>query len=407
MTNIRTYLNALTYLAAMDVKKLFSQVLAEIKPDIPLRKNALMSVNAFLSALNKRLKNAKAVLGGSFAKDTWLKGDHDVDVFVVFDKADSIALEKALRPWHPEVVHGSRDYFQVKNGITYEIIPVQKVPENTTDYSIAHVAWVNKKGFKDDIILAKKFCKSVGVYGAESYIRGFSGHVIDILTIHYKGFMNFLRASSKWKDKTVIDTNKFHKGRALQVMNTSKTSCPLVVVDPLQKGRNAAAALSVENYSLFIKSAKLFLKHPNISFFQDKKVNTELLKKKGHVVFVKAVPLLGKTDVELTRVAKVFEYLRKNTEEFIIVEWFIDWHGVTLWLVYKTKSINKKTLEGPPVSLKDHVKAFCKSRKTFVKHGRVYAEVENKYKTPFEAVKHLLKENYVSQRVSSIKCGKP
>ncbi len=36
--------------------------------------------------INKKLKKARAVVGGSIAKKTFLKGDYDVDIFVQFDK---------------------------------------------------------------------------------------------------------------------------------------------------------------------------------------------------------------------------------------------------------------------------------------------------------------------------------
>jgi len=40
----------------------------------------------FIKKLNKNLKGAEAIIGGSVAKGTWLKGEHDVDVFVLFYK---------------------------------------------------------------------------------------------------------------------------------------------------------------------------------------------------------------------------------------------------------------------------------------------------------------------------------
>ncbi|MEM4246893.1 MAG: nucleotidyltransferase domain-containing protein, partial [Candidatus Woesearchaeota archaeon] len=174
--------------------RMLKEVLAEITPDKEERKSTLKIVKNFLKNLNSSLKKnrfaAKAILGGSYAKDTWLKGDYDVDVFVRFSlkykgKDLSKMLEKALTPWNAERVHGSRDYFWVhKKQFKFEIIPVLEIKkandaENVTDFSPLHVKWVNKNGkkYKGDIRLFKKFCKAQGVYGAESYIRGFSGHV--------------------------------------------------------------------------------------------------------------------------------------------------------------------------------------------------------------------------------------
>ncbi len=48
-------------------------------------------------------------------------------------------------------------------------------------------------------------------------------------------------------------------------LNKSKIQSPLIVIDPVQAGRNAAAALSFEKYDLLRKKAKEFLKCWEIS----------------------------------------------------------------------------------------------------------------------------------------------
>ena len=65
---------------------------------------------------------------------------------------------------------------------------------NVTDFSPLHVDWVNKnvKRLRDDIRLAKRFCKVNKLYGAESYIRGFSGYALELLISYYGGFLRFL-----------------------------------------------------------------------------------------------------------------------------------------------------------------------------------------------------------------------
>ena len=81
-------------------------------------------IDNFLKIINKNLKDAKAVLGGSGAKATWLTKAHDADIFVQFDykkykeKSDQISdiLEKHLKKRFKKIdrIHGSRDYFQLK-----------------------------------------------------------------------------------------------------------------------------------------------------------------------------------------------------------------------------------------------------------------------------------------------------
>lgn len=69
----------------MPMKRLIDEVAKEIKPSEEEEKQVLDRINSVLIIINKGLKNAKAILGGSGAKGTWLKGLHDIDIFVRFD----------------------------------------------------------------------------------------------------------------------------------------------------------------------------------------------------------------------------------------------------------------------------------------------------------------------------------
>ena len=154
------------------MKKLLQEVLANITPEAKKPQEVRKFLNSLNAELKKKKIKAKAMLGGSFAKDTWLKGDYDVDIFVKFDlkyddRSLSTLLAKAIKKFKPTKLHGSRDYFWVRNTVKYEIVPVRNIkkPEqalNVTDFSPGHVEWVNKAGkkYKKEIMLAKKFCKA-------------------------------------------------------------------------------------------------------------------------------------------------------------------------------------------------------------------------------------------------------
>ena len=397
-------------------------VLDKIKPGKD--EKTVTEVNEFLKKLEKQLKKlkvkAKPILGGSFAKDTWLISDHDVDVFVAFDlkykdQDMSGLLGKALRPWKPIRIHGSRDYFQIRSKISYEIIPVLAIKKaseamNVTDFSPKHVSWVNKKGknLKDDIRLLKKFCKAQRLYGAESYIRGFSGHVVDILVIYYGGFIKLLRASKKWKPKTVLDYNKVYKGKALLVLNESKIQGPLVLIDPMQNERNAAAALTTENYDKFIKAAKSFLAKPSKNFFEEKLPDFKVLKSKGAII-VDAKTVTGKEDVSGAKMVKAFDHIRKELEKhgFKTVDsgWTWKKKDARFWYLTKEK-ILPKTWErkGPPVKLEENAKAFKKKhRKVKVVKGKLIATIPRIHRTPESIVKHVLKDKYLKDKLVSLK----
>ena len=153
-----------------------------VKPSEEEVKHVNHIAGCFLEKLNKILKDAKAAIGGSVAKGTWLKGGHDIDIFVQYplkfkDKDISALLEKDLKKIFKDIsrVHGSRDYFKIEySSYIFEIIPVLKVTspekaENITDSSPFHTEWVKSKvdrSMQDEIRLTKAFCKANRLYGA-------------------------------------------------------------------------------------------------------------------------------------------------------------------------------------------------------------------------------------------------
>ena len=377
-------------------------------------------IDEIVSSINKELKKNKikatAVIGGSFAKDTHLVDDHDCDIFVKFDykyKDNPISelLQKSLKRFKPNRLHGSRDYFQFSKSLNYEIVPVIEIkkPEqalNVTDVSPLHVAWARKHKKGSEIRLTKAFCKSAGIYGAESYIKGFSGHVLDILTIYYGSFTNLLKASQKWKEGTVIDVEKYYKNSkdALFEINKSKTQNPLVVVDPIQKERNAAAALSKEKFDIFVKKAKEFLKKPSEKLFE-RKILTKNDFKDAIILDVK--PLTGKRDVIGAKIMKAHDAIKRELEnhEFGIKDSGFVWDKETfIWFKLKSDKIeSEKIIKGPPLAYKDHVAAFKKKHKnSFEKNARVFAKIKVDYSNAKGLIKDIIKTDEIKEKVKFI-----
>lgn len=400
----------------------------------PVMQQVKQVVGALEHELKKQKLKAKVILGGSLAKNTYLPGDHDVDIFVAFDYFHKFHdISKLLgsvlgKLKHVSVarVHGSRDYFQMTTSaspLTFEIIPVLDIKDpdaaaNITDCSPLHVSWVKKqiaknKKLADEIKLTKAFCKAAGVYGAESYIKGFSGHVVDILTIYYGGFVKLLTASQSWKDKTIIDFYNAHKGSALQVLNTSKLQSPLIVVDPIQKERNAAAALDYAKAERFKTRAHQFLKQPALDFFIKKDLTLEDIKLragKNKLVLVDVVARQGKEDVVGAKLLKAFEYIKKQLQknEFDLYDagwiWNKDKKALFFFILNPAPIPETQCLIGPLVSMAKYAAHFKSvHKKTFEKNGRVFAEVVRRFRTPETLVAAVLKEPYVAEKIVSVR----
>lgn len=409
-------------------------ILAAIKPSKEEEKQFSTSANGFLRTLNAVLVDARAILGGSGAKGTWLSGNHDVDIFVLFDykkyadKSGELSnlLEKYLKKAFPkakiERLHGSRDYFQLSfKGLMFEVVPILKISKaeqarNITDISPLHSAWVNKHAakVKDDIRSLKQFCKANNLYGAESYIGGFSGYVLEIVTAYYGSFEKVLKASQKWKEKDVIDPSKFYPTQemALFHINTSKLQSPLVVVDPVDKNRNAAAALSHEKFLLFKGLAKKYLQKPAEEFFVKEKITIGSLKEKykgkGTLALVTVTPTPGKEDAVGAKLLKVFEFMKEKLLGFGLVQGGWVWNrgeDALFYFVVKKKELPELEVRvGPPLKMKEYVEDFKKKNKnTFEEKGRIMAKVKVENPKLLDFVNALLKDEYFTERVGKIK----
>ena len=414
-----------------DYKKL---ILSRIKPDETTQKKALTTVekvkNSIQQELDKDKIKAEVKVGGSFAKDTWLAGDFDCDLFVRFDKhyPDEELAQHLYRhlPFKDIVrVHGSRDYFQFPfEGISFEVVPTYLETEpasakNSTDVSALHIEWLLEKKkenahLNDEIRLAKQFCKAQGVYGAESYLNGFSGHVLDILVAHYGSFEAMLKAAVEWKDKEVIDPNHIYteKGDALSILNEAKTASPIIVIDPILATRNAAAALRTEKFDKLKESAREFLKSKDISMFTIPVFDPNHLEihEQEILYLIELEPYHASKDITGCKVLKTYQHLHKElvAHDFIIKR--EGWH-----FTYKKKSYAYFVLDdvllsetiiqqGPPSKQKLHVKAFIdKYPNAKEEKGRYCAEIPRTYRDTAKLLHVLIRDSYVTERIRSSK----
>ncbi|MFH1134379.1 MAG: nucleotidyltransferase domain-containing protein [Nanoarchaeota archaeon] len=367
-------------------KSLLAEIADELRPD-----SQPEAVEAFIKDVNSRLRRcrfaAKAVAGGSLEKGTFIKGDFDVDIFVIFAKSYakknlSDLLERAIKPLKPVRLHGSRDYFQVKRELCYEVVPVlaiknAKEAANLTDVSPLHARWVKAKikakpRLADEIRLAKKFCKAQLCYGAESFIGGLSGHVLDILVIHYSSFPRFIAAAAKWKQGQVIDSENYHKGKALFNLNKSKLG-PLIVIDPMQPDRNAAAALSEAKFVRLKEAAQRFLKKQDRSFF-----TLPSFVPPKHAVIITVVPESDKYDVAGAKLKHAFAMMLREVERLGFkakqAAWAWDSEATFAFVLRKSSIAAPFTVAGPLASQGMHAERFRRAHKnTFAKAGRLFA----------------------------------
>ncbi|MEM0157228.1 MAG: CCA tRNA nucleotidyltransferase [Thermoplasmataceae archaeon] len=216
---------------------------------------------------------ATPVLVGSTAKHTNLK-NADIDIFMVFDrKYTERQMESiGLRIGHEVLPDGMERYAEHPyvsghiKGRKIDIVPCFKIEKNTkiissvdrtplhTEYVLSHL----DEKRRNDVLALKLFMKSIGVYGSEIRVQGFSGYVCELLVINFGSFQKVLEKFSSQKGRLIIP-----ESTAL----AAKYNSPVIIEDPTDSSRNAAAAISLENFSIMKIESRLFLHSPSQSFF--------------------------------------------------------------------------------------------------------------------------------------------
>ncbi len=283
----------------------------------------------FILSKSKSLNTQIAVeFGGSYAKNTWIKKNSDVDIFVSFDSEKNTKLLEKLVPEKFQTERGTRTYFRGQlAGITVEVIPVVRFNdiakvENSIDLSILHAAYINSRmneKLRKDTIILKKFCKANGCYGSETYIHGFSGYSLELLTIKYGGFKELLQAAISWLPGVFVDIESNYPDVSKAIETIGARESPLILVDPTNPKRNVCGSLNIDNFARFVFAIKRFVTSPSKEFFIEKNIIRDIItnsKTHGTKLFRYTTEIKGPRDRFLSKYNKglfrLIECLKEN-----------------------------------------------------------------------------------------------
>jgi tRNA nucleotidyltransferase (CCA-adding enzyme) len=214
--------------------------------------------------------------------DTWLSGEPDIDVFmrvpkdVSRDRLAKTCLEIARKATEGSMqIERFADHPYLEafvDDVRVNVVPCYDVRRgdwlSATDRTPYHTDYVKKHltgEMHSDVRLLKKFMKGVGVYGAEIKIGGFSGYLCELLVLNYGSFVSVLKAFAGHKQPVTVDIEGHFKGRENEFALLFPET--LIVVDPIDKGRNVASAVQRDRLYSFVAAARQFLKEPAIEFF--------------------------------------------------------------------------------------------------------------------------------------------
>ncbi|MHC1573882.1 MAG: CCA tRNA nucleotidyltransferase [Candidatus Syntropharchaeales archaeon] len=404
---------------------MFKEVLKRVKPD----ESEVRRLSRFAHFIMKKVHDAAeelsidiedVMLVGSAARGTWVSGEHDVDLFMLFEPPQMRAeLELNGIEVGKRVV--SKDYSDEEfNCIAYEkeyaehpyikavfgdaagsryavdIVPCFAVQdpsriESAVDRTPFHNRYILSKikGLEDEVLLLKQFMRGIGVYGSELRLQGFSGYLTELLIINYGSFLDVLKeASISWKKGMIID---------IESHGNYADNDPLIAIDPVDPMRNVAAALSIDNFARFIDGAARFLDDPSIDFFFPPQVEgicsdefCSILTERGtRMLFVvfDAPPLVE--DIlfpQLRRSAEAAVELLQREGFSIHREaiWAEKEHAVILLELEVSELPRIKKHIGPPVWNHKHASKFRSKYQDarfgiYIEDGRYVVDIERRY----------------------------
>ncbi len=291
------------------------------------------------------------------------------------------------------------------DNVRVNIVPCYKVRKgqwkSATDRTPFHTDYIkpllNKK-LRGEVRLLKQFMKGIGVYGAEIKVGGFSGYLCELLVLNYKSFADVLKAFADFKTRQVIDYEGFYeeKERELELLFRE----PLIIIDPVDKGRNVASAVRKERLDEFIAASRAFLETPLRRFFYPPKTNPFsperiadlMIDRDSTIVFIKLGRVNAVSDILWGQLYKTQRALRNLLlrNDFVILRdsvWSSE--GDINMLVFEVEHLQLPTVKkhlGPPLErtkeCKDFLRKHLAARHTFsgpmLENGRWIVETRRK-----------------------------
>ncbi|MFH0929313.1 MAG: CCA tRNA nucleotidyltransferase [Candidatus Aenigmatarchaeota archaeon] len=410
-----------------------STVLSKIRPDARECKKMDSFIKRLIKTSEKLSSEARPIICGSAEKDTWLSKKNEVDLFLLFDSSLSkVELEKRGMGLAKSIVKKLRGKYQIafaehpyiKSRIgcyDVDIVPCYDIenPErikSSVDRTPHHVKFVKSKlKNPDEVRLLKQFCIANGCYGADVKTLGFSGYLCELLIIKYGSFEKLAKTASKWRAGHIITFNNSTEEQA----RLFKT--PLVVIDPVDRNRNVAAAVSMEKFYTFVDACKKFNKKPSKELFLPSKPKpytitklTKIIKRRGtrwyHISFAKPKVVNDILYPQMKRCTKaVGNMLTRNGFRVLRSDFFCNdgCHIVLEMEEWEIPRIYKNI--GPDVYSR-HVEEFIKhyqDKKVFIENDNWLVELEREFVRVSDYLKNLfslsereLKEKGIPSKIS-------
>ena len=233
---------------------------------------------------------AEVRVEGSVAKDTWIPNYVDIDIFMlVSPELTKEELTKICLPVARRALRGNRiveryaehpyveAFIHAPEELRVNVVPCYRVEKgnwlSATDRTPFHTQYIRQHlspERRGDVRLLKAFLRSIGTYGADIKTGGFSGMLVETLALGFDGFLNVISNFAEWNQNRYLDVEKYYQNRSGEV--TKIFPEPLIVIDPVDKGRNLGAAVRPDQLWNFVAASRYFLKKPSLRLFTEPKI---------------------------------------------------------------------------------------------------------------------------------------
>jgi len=432
---------------------LINDVLNEVLKEISPTPQELTLINNLTNMLKELLqKKAKELnihftkiepQGSTGIKRTQLKGDFDLDLFIGLDydnykpkytglsknklkkesKKDFLELCKRwiLKSLTKEEFHNPRllyaehpyvtvDYLSGDIKIKIDIVLYFDLdlnyikeygPITAVDRSPWHGRFVKDElslKQKDEVRLLKQFFKACFSYGDKSAVGkvGFIGYSAELLIYYYKTIQNlFDNFDNLWNKPLDYYNRDIKELRKITHFQNEY----LIIIDPIDKNRNVASAISERAYKYCNQRIKEFMNNPSKRFFKIESLPEVDISDPNDILLSKIyiIELINKdTDIHYTinrdKLYSIGDYIKSNGEKELSHE---EKFGKIEFEVYFDDNINEYNIaiyckkpeisktylrRGPPIKEKSHVEKFKKRNPNyFEKNGFLWIRSERTY----------------------------
>lgn len=378
------------------MEKIRNYVLKRIKPTKEETEKLHDFIRNLLAVAKIVATDAHPIIVGSTGRETWLAGDHDIDLFLMYPPSLSRGeLEKRGLAAGKKIVemlkgrwklkYAEHPYVNAKIGdYEVDIVPCYKIKKgekikSAVDRSPLHAEYIIQKldpSLRDEVRLLKQFCKGIGIYGSDAKVRGVSGYTCELLVIAFGKFERVLKQVARFKPGKIIDIEGYwslasNRKKVERELRLKFKGQPLILIDPVDKDRNVTAALSCENFVRFVMKAKEFLDSPSVNFFFPKKrplTKQQLNKLKARKTKFLALSFKKPDiidDILYPQLRKCLERLAKLLQHhrFDVLRKYFFVSGTKVLLIFEFETWVKPEIEkriGPPIFVLKNSRDFLK-----------------------------------------------